>query len=157
MIKEKISLLISTCLGTGYFPKMPGTAGSVLSLMIYVILPESFFAGFWPNIIFLIFIISASLAVVPFINISEKILGHDSGIIVIDEFLAFLLAVLFLPKSLTTGLLAFVFFRIFDIFKPEPVNKLQSLPGGFGVMADDIMAGIYSNICMQIIYILVKI
>lgn len=66
-----------------------------------------------------------------------------------------MISVLFLPKSLTTAIIAFVFFRIFDIFKIEPVNKLQSLPGGWGVMADDIMAGIYSNICCQLIFRLI--
>jgi len=58
--------------------------------------------------------------------------------------------VLFLPKTLIIIVSALILFRIFDIFKPEPVNLLQKLPRGWGVLADDIMAGIYANIVLQI-------
>lgn len=151
---KKVSLIISTFFGTGYFPKMPGTIGTLAAAVIYVMLPESFFVSMG-NIYTLLVIMLLALISIPFINESEKILGHDSGKIVIDEVAGYMISVLFLPKSLTTAIIAFVFFRIFDIFKIEPVNKLQSLPGGWGVMADDIMAGIYSNICCQLIFRLI--
>ena len=151
MINKRISLLISTCLGVGYFPKMPGTAGSALAALVYLILPAAIFASVSSNLLFLLLLLILFLALVPFVNESEKYLGHDDGKIVIDEFLGYMIATLFLPYGIITAVTAFVFFRIFDIFKPEPVNVLQKLPGGFGVMADDLMAGIYANICGQIV------
>ncbi|MCF7918344.1 MAG: phosphatidylglycerophosphatase A [Candidatus Cloacimonetes bacterium] len=152
MIKERISLMIATCLGTGYFPKMPGTAGSALAAMVYIILPAAIFSSISGNLLFLLLILILFIILIPFVNVSEKILGHDNGKIVIDEFLGYMTATVFLPKSLTTALAAFVFFRLYDILKPEPVNALQKLPGGFGVMADDLMAGIYANISSQIVF-----
>ncbi len=82
---------------------------------------------------------------------AEEILGKDNKKIVLDEFLGFFIAVLFLPKTLFIIISAFILFRIFDILKPEPVNILQRLPKGWGVMSDDIMAAIYANVTLQII------
>jgi len=151
MMKKRISLLISTCLGVGYFPKMPGTAGSALAAIVYLFLPAAIFATIFSNLLFLLVLLILFVALVPFVNESEKHLGHDDGKIVIDEFLGYMIATLFLPYGFVTAITAFVFFRIFDIFKPEPVDVLQKLPDGFGVMADDLMAGIYANICGQIV------
>jgi len=92
-----------------------------------------------------------SLISVFFISEAEKVLGHDNGMIIIDEFWGYMVAVLFLPKTLFVVIAAFVLFRIFDIFKPEPVDMLQKLPAGWGVMVDDLMAGVYANIVLQIL------
>jgi phosphatidylglycerophosphatase A len=151
MTKEKITLLICTCLGTGYFPKMPGTAGSALAVVVYLLLPATIFASFTGHVLFMLVILILMAALIPIASSGEKILGHDDGRIVIDEFLGYLAATVFLPHNLLTALTAFVFFRFFDILKPEPVNRLQKLPGGTGIMADDLMAGIYANICGQIL------
>lgn len=152
MIKKRISLIISTVLGVGYFPFMPGTIGTIAAFAIYhFLLPDVIFSSIGSNLIFIAAVLVSSVLVIPFINESEKELGHDSGKIVIDEVFGYFIAISFLPVGLITALAGFVFFRIFDIAKPEPVNKLQSLPGGWGVMADDIMAGVYANICCQIL------
>ncbi|MCF7911013.1 MAG: phosphatidylglycerophosphatase A [Candidatus Cloacimonetes bacterium] len=150
-MKIKWSVIYSTCLGCGYFPKMPGTMGTLLAFIVYLLLPESIFAAAGSNFIFLGAVIFLSILSVPVITRAEKYLGHDNGKIVIDEFLGYLLAVSFLPKGFITGLLAFILFRIFDIFKIEPVNVLQKLPGGAGVMADDLMAGVYTNLLARLI------
>ena len=144
---KKTSVYISTLFGIGYFPKAPGTAGTLFAAMVYFILPEK-----WIGSVYLILsILFLSLISVLFISKAEKKLGHDNGKIVIDEFFGYFVAMMFLPKSLLILTLAFILFRFFDIFKPEPVNVLQKLPKGWGVMADDIMAGIYTNICLQIL------
>lgn len=148
---KNISLIISTFLGIGYFPFMPGTIGTLAAALIYLIIPDSVFASVSGNLFALAAVLILSVLSVPFIFRSEKILGEDSGKIVIDEVFGYMIAILFLPKTLSTAVIAFVFFRIFDIFKLEPVNKLQSLPKGWGVIADDIMAGVYANICSQIV------
>jgi len=147
---NKFSEYLSTLFGIGYFPKAPGTAGTFFAAIVYFVLPDEWFNSWQNSGIALIVILAGSLISVFFVSKAEKILGHDNGKIIIDEFWGYLIAVLFLPKTLIIIIAAFVLFRIFDILKPEPVNVLQKLPAGWGVMADDIMAGIYSNIVLQV-------
>jgi len=154
-MKIKFSVAYSTCLGCGYFPKMPGTIGTLLAFIVYLLLPESIFTGIESNFIFLGAVLLLSVISVPIITRAERYLGHDNGKIVMDEFLGYLLGVAFLPKGIITGLIIFVLFRIFDIFKIEPVDMLQKLPGGAGVMADDLMAGVYSNLIARLIIIFI--
>ncbi|MDP8210794.1 MAG: phosphatidylglycerophosphatase A [Candidatus Stygibacter australis] len=154
-MKIKFSVAYSTCLGCGYFPKMPGTMGTLLAFIVYLFLPDSIFKGTESNFIFLGVLLLISIISVPIITRAERYLGHDNGKIVMDEFLGYMLGVAFLPKGIITGLIIFVLFRIFDIFKIEPVNMLQKLPGGAGVMADDLMAGVYSNLIARLIIIFI--
>ena len=154
MMIKKFSILYSTLFGIGYFPKAPGTAGTLAAAIVYWLLPEYIFASARSNFIILGCILILSFVSVFFISIAEKKLGHDNGKIVIDEFLGYFLAVAFLPKTLTVLIVSFILFRVFDVFKPEPVNMLQKLPAGWGVMADDLMAGIYSNLGLQVLVIL---
>jgi len=146
-----LPILFSTLLGAGYFPKIPGTAGTLIAAMVYLLLPIKLFGSLINNVIFLISILTLSLISVFFISKAEKKLGHDNNKIVLDEFLGYFVAVVFLPKTVLIAVFAFILFRFFDIFKPEPVNILQKLPAGWGVMADDLMAGIYTNISLQIL------
>ncbi len=82
---------------------------------------------------------------------TEKLLGKDSGYIVIDEFCGYLISVLFIPKNISYLLAAFVLFRAFDILKPPPIRKIEeTVTGGAGIMLDDVLAGIYTNICLQL-------
>jgi len=144
---NKFSEYLSTLFGIGYFPKAPGTAGTLFAAFVYLALPDN-----WQNSFFaIIVILFGSLISVFFISKAEESLGHDNGKIVLDELWGYFVAVLFLPKTITIIIAAFILFRIFDILKPEPVNILQKLPKGWGVMADDIMAGIYANIILQIV------
>ena len=154
-MKIKFSIAYSTCLGCGYFPKMPGTIGTLLAFIVYLLLPDNVFSGVEANFIFLGAVLLLSVISVPIITRAEKYLGHDNGKIVMDEFLGYMLGVVFLPKGIITGILVFILFRIFDIFKIEPVDMLQKLPGGAGVMADDLMAGIYSNLIARLIIIFI--
>lgn len=82
---------------------------------------------------------------------AEKLLGKDSGNIVIDEVCGYAVSVLFVPKTGGYLIAAFILFRLFDILKPPPIRKIeQEVPGGIGIMLDDLLAGIYANICLQI-------
>lgn len=150
------SVLISSLFRLGYFPKAPGTAGTIVAACIYWLLPNSWMEKFPANLIFLICVLLLSLISVYFISKAEEKLGHDSGKIVIDEFWGYMIAVAFLPKTFIVLILSFILFRVFDIFKPEPVNMLQKLPRGWGVLADDLMAGIYTNLAIRIILNFVK-
>ncbi|OPX29975.1 MAG: hypothetical protein B1H06_00620 [Candidatus Cloacimonas sp. 4484_143] len=146
----KFSEYISTLFGIGYFPKAPGTAGTLFAAIVYFALPDQWFISWQNSTLVLIAILIGSIISVFFISKAEEGLGHDNGKIILDEFWGYFIAVLFLPKTLIIIVAAFVLFRIFDIFKPEPVNVLQKLPKGWGVMADDVMAGVYANIVLQI-------
>ena len=148
---NKFSEYLSTLFGIGYFPKAPGTAGTLFAAIVYFALPDHWFSGWQNSTLALIVILIGSVISVFFISKAEEGLGHDNGKIVLDEFWGYFIAVLFLPKTLIVIIAAFVLFRIFDILKPEPVNILQKLPKGWGVMADDIMAGVYANIVLQIV------
>lgn len=82
---------------------------------------------------------------------AEERYGKDARCIVIDEVAGMFISLCFLPRSALVFLLAFVGFRIFDVLKPFPAGRLQRLPGGWGVVADDVFAGIYTNIVIRIL------
>ena len=146
-----LSVIISTFFGAGYFPKVPGTTGTLIATLVYLLLPVKLFGSLEKNVIFLICVLIVCFISVFFISKAETKLGHDNSKIILDEFLGYFIAVVFLPKTIIIAVFAFILFRFFDIFKPEPVNVLQKLPAGWGVMADDIMAGVYTNISLQIL------
>ena len=116
---------------TGYSPIMPGTAGSAAAILIAWLVPLAswhilllFFAGVW------------------LCGRAEGLFSeHDSPKIVFDEFCGIFIATWQLQHGYFY-LIAFILFRFFDILKPNPINRLQDLPGGWGIMADDIAAGI---------------
>ncbi len=144
--KEKIIKLLATGFGSGLSPVAPGTIGTLVGIPICLFsLPL-----IWP-LRFLFVIVILALAV--FISGRAEMIysKKDDQRIVIDEIAGFQVAML--PVAIT-GLhlcLAFVLFRIFDIWKPFPVSKLQGLPGGWGVVMDDVGAGIYAGVVMLLI------
>jgi len=137
---EKIIKLLATGFGSGLSPFAPGTMGTLVG--IPVCLPLS-----WP-VRFLVAIILSALAVYISGRAETIYLKKDDQRIVIDEIAGFQVAML--PVAITGWHLcfAFVLFRIFDIWKPFPIRNLQQLPGGWGVVIDDIAAGIYAGIIM---------
>jgi len=151
MIKFFRNLLVSVGF-IGYFPFASGTITSIFVAALYFLLipPLSTLGNFL--LIALVFV--AALIFVPIIKSAEKDLGHDSRKITIDELIGFFFAVMFLPHTLWVFVYALILFRVFDILKPTPINQLQKLPHGWGVLADDIAAGIFSNIIIQILLII---
>lgn len=138
------SYILATGFGCGYIPKIPGTIGSLITVLLYWIFPVD-----------LVFLLSISIILfvigVPTATLVERIEGKDSGKIVIDEIVGQLLTFLFIPFTGLNLFLGFVFFRIFDIWKPYPINNSQNLPNGWGVMIDDVLAAIYANFVLRII------
>jgi phosphatidylglycerophosphatase A len=147
-----LARIIATGFGVGYFPLAPGTAGSLMGVLLYWFLPEISPLLLGGIIVLLSFLGIYSATLIENEQIArlgiEK--GHDAQIIVIDEIVGVLIALLFIPKTFFYTTLAFVFFRLFDILKPPFINQSQKLPGGWGIMMDDILAGIYSNVLLQI-------
>ena len=145
---RKFVLISATAGGVGYLPGAPGTAGSVVGVGIWAAL-----AGLGPAPA--VWIGGGALLVLSIwaAGRAEAELGRrDDPRIVIDEVAGSLLALLALPLSWETALVGFALFRLFDIAKPPPCRRLERLPGGLGVVADDLMAGVYANLAGQLLW-----
>jgi phosphatidylglycerophosphatase A len=143
-IRDRIAIFVGTTLGTGFFPIAPGTVGSfvaVLALFFAPVLPLSFLIA----IILASFLIGVWAA-----GRCEKIWGKDPGRVNWDEVVGQMITLLWVPKILTFYAAGFLLFRFFDIVKPSPVRNAEKLPGGWGIMMDDVFAGIYAAICLQV-------
>jgi phosphatidylglycerophosphatase A len=142
--------VLASLFGIGFIPFAPGTFGSLAAFGIYLLLPGSCYAGaglyIFPFVILLPALLSVKLC-----HKAETVLGEDAGSIVLDEFWGYFVATLFLPHSWLIGIYAFVLFRVFDIAKPFPIYRSQRLKRGWGVIVDDLLAGLYANIIIQIL------
>jgi phosphatidylglycerophosphatase A len=155
-LRRELARFIATCCYVGYLPLAPGTWGTLLAFGAYMALPRSQWS------IIIAFAVSFALGVWAagvgarelWPNSKKK---GDPGYICIDEFAAFFLAVMILPYGLVTGLFAVFLTRVFDIVKPFPARKCEKLPGGWGVMADDLVAGVYANVCFQILRLITSL
>lgn len=145
---RKIAYILATGFGSGYAPLIPGTAGSIAALIIFLIFPH--YLPLQLSIIIVAYLIGVWAA-----GIVAHERGEDPGLVVIDEFAGQWLALILIPQTITAYTGAFILFRIFDILKPFPVRQAERLPAGWGIMTDDILAGVYANIILQIIIFLV--
>jgi len=133
---------------SGLSPKAPGTAGSFVALVLGVILLE-----FLSNLTLFLLSLLITITAIKQIDIYEKEVGiHDSSEIVIDELVGMWIALSICDINRENVLylapLAFIFFRIFDIWKPSIIGKIdKNVKGGLGVMGDDIVAGVFAAIC----------
>ncbi|MFN0139823.1 MAG: phosphatidylglycerophosphatase A [Pyrinomonadaceae bacterium] len=171
-IIDYVALAITTC-GVGYIPGAPGTYGSIIGVAIYFGLQSAFSAwadgekmlivSIFGSIFFagyLVFILALSLIGIWASGRSEAMFGNgDPSQAVVDEVIGQLITFAFLPFAflgfsvpLGCVLAGFLLFRFFDIVKPYPANRLQDLPGGLGICADDIVAGVYAGVCLAIGY-----
>lgn len=140
-----ITLTIATGFGTGYSPVASGTVGSLLAMAIYWFLFPA------DNLIVLSIAVATLIISVIISGKAEKIFNsHDDGRIVIDEFAGYYFSVLFLPKTIFFAVSAFLLFRLFDVIKPWFIKRVQRWPGGWGVTFDDIFAGLFANIILQV-------
>lgn len=144
-MKRRIKM-VTSFFYLGHSPFMPGTMGSLGGLIIYFLVKNNdILYGFMILFLFFLGVIFAGEA--------EKIYKRkDAGMIVIDEACGMLLALFFVPISAYSIILGFFLFRIFDILKPPPARRMEKLTGSMGVMFDDIVAALYTNIILQIIF-----
>ncbi len=136
---------IATVLGLGYTPRMPGTVGAAFGLFLYVIaflMPEKWAFILAGSELIVVLLLSA-VAVPGVLAASGK---KDPSFVIIDEVAGMLCALTFLAPNFVYLMLSFLFFRVLDIFKPYPINKMENLPGAWGVMADDLAAGVLAGI-----------
>lgn len=151
--KKRIPFLINlfgTGFFSGYFPFASGTFGSLVALLFYLI------PGFEILYLHIGLIISFFVIGVYAAGKIESLRGHDPSIVVIDEFIGMWISLLFIPKIWYFLIFAFFLFRFFDITKIFPASYYDRKKGGFSIMFDDVIAGVYANICLQIIILIFK-
>ena len=144
---NRMALLISSFGYVGFFPIAPGTAGSLAALALYALVR-------WIDlpIVELAAILGVFAVGVWAATKTETLLGStDPGPIVIDEVLGMLITLAWLPLSLTGVLVGFVLFRVYDVIKPYPARRFEDMHGGWGVMLDDAMAGVYGQVTLRLL------
>lgn len=143
-MSDRMVKLLATWFYIGNCPGAPGTAASAAAVLLAVICSthDILYAAAAVTVLILGFLVSGKM---------EAMMGRkDPGCVVIDEVAGILIAFFMLPLSIPVVLTAFFLFRAFDMFKIFPVNKLEHLDGSVGIMTDDLVAGIYTNIIMHL-------
>lgn len=140
----RVAVALATAGGAGYAPIAPGTAGSAVGVVVYLLTRQ------WP----LAWQLSLLLAIVAAgtwaASVTARAVGRDDpGLVVIDEVAGQLVTLLATGASIGGAIAGFFVFRLFDIVKPWPARRLESLHGGPGIMADDLMAGIYGHLVLR--------
>ena len=151
-MKKQFSLFIATAGYLGLIPGAPGTYASVMTVVLYYIVFRaigSIGADFHLGLVALVSLIGIVTAA----ETSRQCGISDPSHVVIDEVAGQLLTFLFLPVTIPNAIAGLVLFRIFDIWKPSPVRQCERFGGGIGIMADDLMAGIYANVILQIVHV----
>lgn len=141
-----LAIVVSTCGYIGFAPFAPGTVGSIAGLGIWWVLGERLttptgLAG----------LLACALLGVWAAGVTERHQGGiDPGIVVVDEVVGMLVSLAFVATSPMAAVAAFLLFRAFDIVKPFPARHAERLPGGWGIMADDVIAGLYANLVVRL-------
>ena len=146
-LSDRLALAIATWFGCGYWPWGPGTAGALAALLIAMAM------HYWWGAGRLAIAVLTLLLVLPGIWASSRtavlVNRKDPGIVVVDEVLGLWITLLGAAVfNWRTWLLGFALFRIFDILKPPPVRQLERLPGGVGIVCDDLFAGVYGALVL---------
>ncbi len=135
---------IATVFGVGYLPAAPGTWATVVGVAI------AYYSGRNLPVYTIILLVLLVLGVMTSGIIEKQLSQKDPGFVVIDEVVGVMIALWGLPLIWPVMISGFFLFRAFDMFKIYPINKLEAQPGGWGIMLDDCMAGMYTNIILRI-------
>jgi phosphatidylglycerophosphatase A len=144
---RRLGLFIATCGYIGYVPVAPGTFGSAAGLAVFYLVRSTgsnFVEAAAIVVLFAIGVWSGTEA-------EHHFGGIDPAPVVMDEVVGMLVTLAFIHVNWVGALVGFLVFRIFDVFKPWPAAQFEKLPGGLGVMADDGMAAVYSNLVVQVL------
>ena len=141
----RFAVFLATAAYCGYFPVAPGTVGSAAGLLVYLLVAWIGLPIVEVAAIALTFAVGAWAA-----THAERFFGGiDPGPVVMDEVLGMLITLAFIPAGWQAMLAGFLLFRVLDVIKPFPANRLETFHGGFGIMADDAMAGVYANLALR--------
>lgn len=141
---DRLSRVVATVFGSGYLPVAPGTAGSAIGLLLFW--PMA--AWRWPwqlGACLALFLVGALAAT----RVAARSGRKDPGIVVVDEVVGQWVTLSALPFTPATAALGFLLFRVMDIVKPWPARDLERLPGGWGIVADDVAAGVYAHLVLR--------
>jgi len=139
---RRLGVFVATCAHVGYAPVAPGTFGSLLALVLYYLIRRQQSTAIELGAIAVIVIIGLWSAT----EAEHHFGGIDPGPVVIDEVVGMLITLALHPVNIRGAIVGFFIFRVLDIVKPWPARRLELLPGGFGVVLDDVMAGVYGNV-----------
>jgi len=143
---SRLCKLIASVFYIGYLPVAPGSMGSLAALFLYYFIKaDPLLVGVCICLCLILGLLTAGKA-------EQLFGGKDASEIIIDEFAGMLVSLYLLPATMGYVVAAFLLFRFFDIVKPRPIKTLEGLNGGLGVMADDLMAGVYTNLILQFVY-----
>ena len=147
MFLRRIGVFLATCAHVGYAPFAPGTFGSLVGLVIYYAVRRQQSTTFELGAIGVVVLIGLWSAT----EAEHHFGGVDPGPVVIDEVIGMLITLALHPVNVLGAIIGFFIFRLLDIVKPWPARRLELLPGGFGVVLDDMMAGLYSNLLVGLL------
>lgn len=139
-------MAVATLGGVGYLPIMPGTWGTLATVPLYLATMAA--GSLWVYLAVLLAVAQIGIASA---GAAERVLGRgDPGPVVIDEAAGFLVAMFYVPVTVFTVSVGFFLFRFFDVAKIYPANRLERHAGGFGIVADDLISGLYANVALQV-------
>ena len=148
-----LAVLLATGLGVGRLPVAPATwASAVTAVLLYFLLPRM------DHLAYVALTVGITALALVVCGPAEKVLGHDAHPIVLDEVAGMMVTMIAAPAIAPWGppyavalIGGFFLFRLFDIWKPPPVGRAQNLPGAVGIVTDDLLAGVYANLALQIL------
>ena len=140
-----LARVVATAFGSGYSPFAPGTAGSAVGLLLFW--PMAALRWPWQAVASAVLFVVGSLAAG---RVSQRVGLKDPGIVVVDEVVGQWVTLTALPLTPITAVLGFLLFRAMDIVKPWPARDLERVPGGWGIMADDVAAGVYAHLLLRV-------
>lgn len=143
-VTERLAFALATGFGSGYSPIAPGTAGSAVGLvfvwgMSYLNLPGQIAAV----------IVVSVLSVIAADIVARSTGLKDPGLVVADEIAGMMVTMIAIPFTLKTAVIGFILFRMMDVVKPPPARQFERFKGGIGIVADDLMAGVYAHLALR--------
>jgi phosphatidylglycerophosphatase A len=136
--------VVATAFGSGYAPVAPGTAGSAIGLLLFW--PMAAWRWPWQVGACLALLVVGAFAAT---RVAERVGLKDPGLVVVDEVVGQWVTLAALPFTPATAVAGFLLFRAMDILKPWPARDLERLPGGWGIMSDDVAAGVYAHLALH--------
>ena len=142
----RLGVFVATCGYLGYVPIAPGTFGSAAGLVVFAAVHWAGSPAFELALIAFLFAIGVWSG-----NAAERHFGGvDPAPVILDEVVGMLITLALIPVNLPGAIVGFLLFRLLDVIKPWPANRMEALPGGLGVMADDAMAAVYANLSLRL-------
>jgi phosphatidylglycerophosphatase A len=144
---RRLGVFIATCGYLGYSPVAPGTVGSAVGLLVFAAVRSTGSTGVELAAIAAIFALGVWSG-----SVAERHFGSvDPAPVIVDEVIGMLITLAMIPVTVQGAVAGFLLFRAFDVIKPWPANRMERLPGGWGVMADDAMAAVYGHVALRLL------